>query len=253
MLKTLLAAAALALILPASGFAQTVDELVARNVAARGGTKAWQAVSSLQLSGRMDVGKGMTVPYLLEQKRPGKMRLEFVFDDETAVQTFDGAAGWKLTPFRGRRNAEPMSDAELREAAGTSDLHGLLFDHAKRGHKVELLGREAVLGRDAFKLQVTLPGGAVRWVYLDAQSGLEVKAEALRKIGGRERRVETFYHDWRASDGLLIARRQETRTEGEKVSHPFTVHSVRVNPPLDDARFAMPAPAPAPARKGKGA
>ena len=83
--------------------ARAVDALIARNIAARGGADAWRAVSSLRLTGQMDLGQGMHVPYVLEQKRPGKMCLEFVFDGETAVQCADGNSGWKLAPFRGRR------------------------------------------------------------------------------------------------------------------------------------------------------
>jgi hypothetical protein len=133
-----------------------------------------------------------------------------------------------------------MTEAELREMADTADLYGLLFDAAERGHKVELLGHEPVEGHDAMKLKVTLPGGAVRWVYIDAESGLEVKLEALRILRGKERRVETLYSDWQAAEGILIPRRQETRTEGDEVSHFLTVESVRVNPPLDDSRFVLP-------------
>jgi len=240
MLRTAIATAVLALCLPTLGLAQTVDELVARNVAARGGAEAWKAVTALRLTGRMDVGQGMLVPYVLEQKRPGKMRLEFVFDGQTAVQSVDGKSGWKLVPFRGRSTPEPLTEAELREAAGSADLYGVLFDYAARGLAVELLGREPVLGREAFKLKVTLPGGSVRWVYLDAETGLEVKLESLRTLRGSERRVETFYYDWKATEGLLIPRLQETHTEGEKKSHPLTVESVQINPPLDDAHFAMP-------------
>lgn len=244
MLKTVLAAGALALCAPASGLAQTVDELVARNVAARGGAEVWRSVSSLRLTGRMDVGRGMLVPYVLEQKSPGKMRLELVFDGETAVQTYDGQAGWKLAPFRGRTKPEPMTEAELSEAEGTADLRGLLLDHAQRGHEVELLGRETVQGRDAFKLKVTLPGGSVRWVYLDAESALEVKVETLRRLGRSDRRVETFYHDWQTVEDLLIPHRYETQTEGANELHLLTVESVRVNPSLDDSRFAQPSPVP---------
>jgi hypothetical protein len=240
MLCTVFATAVLAFGLPVSGFAETVDELVARNVAARGGAEAWRAVSSLSFTGRMDLGQGMLVPYVLEQKRPRKMRLEFIFDGETTVQSSDGKAGWKIVPFRGRTTPEPMTQEELREAVDSADLYGLLFEYALRGHAVELLGREPVLGRDAFKLKVTLPGGSVRWLYLDAESGLEVKLETKRTLGGREHRVETFYHDWQAVEGLLIPRRQETRTEGDEKSHLLTVETVSVNPPLDDSRFAMP-------------
>jgi hypothetical protein len=223
--------------------ARAVDALVARNIAARGGDEAWRAVSSLRLTGQMDLGQGMHVPYVLDQKRPGKMCLEFVFDEETVVQCADGNSGWKLAPFRGRTTPEPMTEAELRETADAADLYGLLFEYAARGHTVELLGQEPVAGRDTFKLKVTLPKGAVRWVYLDAETAIEVKVEAMRTLNGRERRVETIYSDWQATDGLLIARRQETRTEGDKASHILTVESVIVNPPLDDSHFAMPATA----------
>jgi len=239
----LLCAGAIGLWLPASGLAQTVDALVARNVAARGGAEAWRGVSSLQFTGQMDVGRGLKVPYVLEQK-PGKMRFEFVFDGETAIECYDGTAGWKVVPFKGRKTPEPMTAEELREAAEPADLYGPLFDYASRGHKVELLGREQVQGRDAFKLKVTLRAGAVRWVYLDAESALEIKVEALRRRGSREQRVETLYGDWKATQRLLIPRRYETRTEGPTPSHVLTVETVRVNPQLDDARFTMAAAAP---------
>jgi outer membrane lipoprotein-sorting protein len=250
-------AAALVLCLPASGLTQTqtqtqtVDRLVARNVAARGGAEVWRAVSSLRFTGRMDVGRGLLVPYVLEQKRPRKMRLEYVFDGETVVQASDGKTGWKLAPFRGQAKPEPLTQEELREAAASADPYGLLFDYVRRGHAVELLGREQVQGRDAFKLKVTLPGGAVRWVYVDGESGLEVKVDAMRRIAGREQRVETFYHDWKAADGLLVPRRYETRAEGAKASHLLTVDTVLVNPPIDNARFAMSAAVPTGAAKGR--
>jgi hypothetical protein len=220
--------------------ARLVDQLIERNIDARGGVDAWKAVSSLRLSGQMDVGQGMHLPYVLEQKRPSKMRLEFVFDGDTAVQASDGKSGWKLLPFRGSTTPEPMTKAELRETADFTNLYGLLFDYDARGISVELQGREPVAGRDAFKLKVTLPQGAVRWLYLDAETALEVKLETRRKLGGKERLVETIYHDWQTAEGILIPRRQETKTEGDTEWHFVTVDTVQVNPPLDDSRFIMP-------------
>ena len=250
MLKTVLVAS-FVLGLPASGLAQTVDELVARNAAARGGDKAWRAVSSLRLTGQMDVGHGKLVPYVLEQKKPGKMRLEIDFAGQTAIQCFDGKEGWKVAPYRGVKTPRPLSGEELREAAGPADLYGPLFDYASRGHVVELQGREKVEGRDTYKLKVTLPAGAVRWVYLDAASALEVKVEAVRRQGTRGSRVQTYYHDWRPVEGLLIPHRYETRADGSKDSHRLTVETARVNPALDDSRFAMKAAAPAGGGSGR--
>jgi len=231
---------ALAACLTTPVHAQTVDELVARNIEARGGVEAWRAVTALRYTGQMEVGQGMLVPYVLEQKRPGKMCLEYEFDGATAIQCYDGKAGWKLAPFMGHRSPEPLSGTEQRELAGLTDPYGPLFDYAARGHVVELLGREQVEGRDAYKLKVTLRGGTVRWIYLDAETGLDVKLEALRTIAGREQRVETFYRDWVDTEGLLIPHRQESRSSATGQLHPFIVEKVQVNPPIDDVRFSMP-------------
>jgi hypothetical protein len=236
--------------IPITPHDRAVNKLVAQNIAARGGEEAWRAVSSLRLTGQMDIGQGMHVPYVLDQKRPDKMCLEFVFDGETAIQCADGKTGWKIAPFRGRKRPEPMTELELRETADSADLYGLLFDYAARGNELELLGHEPVHGKDAVKLKVTLPQGAVRWLYLDPETGLELKLEAMRPIAGTEKLVETFFYDWQPTDGLLIAHRQETRTVGDEQAHFLTVESVRVNPPIDDARFAMPPADPASAALG---
>ena len=79
-----------------------INALVAQNIEARGGADAWQAVDTLRITGQMDLGQGMHVPYVMDQKRPDKMCFEFEFDDKTAVQCIDGGSGWKLLPFAGR-------------------------------------------------------------------------------------------------------------------------------------------------------
>jgi hypothetical protein len=124
--------------------------------------------------------------------------------------------------------------------ADAAEIDGLLFDSARRGHQVSLVGQETVNGRDTYKLEVVLPRGAKRWIYLDAETALEVKLEATRTINGKEQLIETVYSDWLETDGLLIPRRQESRAEGEPESHWLTVDSVTVNPPIGDERFARP-------------
>ena len=127
--------------------------------------------------------------------------------------------------------------------ADSAAIDGLLFNAAKLGHDIKWLGTEVVAGRAAFKVQVTLPGGAVRWAYIDKETGLDIKLDSMRVLSGEERRVETFYYDWQETDGLLIPRRQETHTEGKEGSNFLTVDALLSNPPLDDSRFAMPATA----------
>lgn len=222
--------------------ARLVKALVARNIDARGGADAWSGVTSMRLAGQMDIGQDLVVPYTLEQKRPGKMCLEFEFDGQLSTQCTDGRRGWKVAPFMGRDVPVQMGDAEYRETADSADPYGLLYDYNGRDIDIDLESRETIDGRDTYKLKVTLPQGAVRWLYLDAGSALEVKLETMRDVAGKKMRVDTFYYDWRPTEeGLLISRRQETSTEGDTAPHFLTVDKVTVNPEIDDARFAPPA------------
>jgi hypothetical protein len=243
----------IALVLIAAGVplrAQTVDEVVAKNAAARGGAAAWRAVRTLRVSGSMDVGRGLQVPFRLELKRPRRMRLEFDFAGSTTVQTWDGASGWKLAPYLGRPEPEPLSEAEAATAAGQAELDGPLIDYAAKGHRLELLGREMLAGRDTLRLALTLAGGARRTVYVDAETGLETQVEAPRTLRGEEKTLRTRFSDYRTVGGLVFAHSLESRLEGSPHSHRLTIATVEVNPGIADARFGRPAgeAANAPAR-----
>jgi hypothetical protein len=218
-----------------------INALVAQNIEARGGANAWQAVNSLRLTGLMDLGQEMHVPYVVEKKRPGMFCIEFVFDGETAIQCVNGKTGWKQLPYLGRDKPEAMTDGEYSQLASTAAIEGLLSSAFERGYEVTLVGKEMVVGRMAVKLEVTLPDGTPRWLYIDEETGLDIKLESTRLLRGQERVVETFYYDWRETDGLLIPRRQESRTQGDDEFSLVTVDEVVSNPPLDDSRFAMPA------------
>jgi hypothetical protein len=218
-----------------------IKATIAHNVRARGGDDTWEAVDSLRFVGMMDLGQGMHVPYVLEQKRPRKMCFEFEFDDMTATQCVDGDTGWKRLPYLGRNIPEPMTESELAKMTDGSGIGSLLFNAKDRGFTVEFVGKDTVDGRPATKLQVTLPSGAVRWVYIDDETGLDVKMDMMRVLHGRERLVQTYYSDWQETDGVMIPRRQETFMEGSGKSHFLTVDEVESNPELEDSRFAIPA------------
>ena len=221
--------------------ARFVKALVKRNIDARGGAEAWKMVSTMKVTGRMDLGRGMSVPYVLEQKRPDKMCFTFEFDKQTATQCVNGDNGWKIAPFRGRNYAEPMTKEELREMADSTDPYGLLYNYADRDIDIDLVGHVKVGDRDAIKLKLTMDKGAVRWLYLDAETALELKMETIRTIARRPKHVETVYSDWKKTNGLLIAHRQETTTQGDPKPHFLTVEGVKVNLSIADSRFAMPA------------
>jgi outer membrane lipoprotein-sorting protein len=232
----------------------TAAQIADKNAAARGGLAAWKAVESISMSGEMDAGgkSNTMLPYAMSLKRPHKSRLEIRFQDQTAVQTYDGKQGWKYRPYLGRAVAEPLTAAELKSAAEADELDGALMDAARKGTKVELQGVEKVEGKDAYKLKLTKAGTASRNLWVDAASFLEVKIDGEpRRLDGKLHKVSVFYRDYKTVGGLNIAHTLETVVDGVKPTRKIVTKSVTLNPKLDDALFGKPAAAPAAAAGGK--
>jgi hypothetical protein len=222
------------------GYGKKINGLIAKNVAAKGGEEAWQQVSSLQLSGRMSLGQGVVAPYKIDQKRPLKMCTEYEFDKRRVVQCVDGNSGWQFLPYLGRNVPEKMTAEEAGKVADTASIDGMLLNAYERGFKIEWLGKVDVNGRPADKLKVVMPGGTVRWIYLDEETGLEARVEFTRVVSGKEQLVESHYSDWKAEGGLLIPGRTETRIAGAPEFQFVTVDKIVVNPEIEDKRFEMP-------------
>jgi outer membrane lipoprotein-sorting protein len=234
----------LALALPSAvATAQTVDELIAKNVEARGGLEKLKSVKSLRLTGKITMGPGMEAPVVLELKRPANVRMEFTFQGMTGIQAWDGTSGWVITPFGGKTDPEPMSPDDAKEAEEQADLDGPLVDYKAKGHTVELVGKEKIEGSDAYKLKVTLKNGTVNYTYLDADSYLTIKEESKRTIRGSEVEVESSIGDYKDVEGLLVPHSIENGSKGRPEKQNITIQKVELNPSLDDARFKMPAPA----------
>jgi len=219
------------------------EQIIERNIAARGGLAAWHGVQTLTMSGHMDIGgrKSMEVPFRSEMKRPRKVRFELDFNGQKAVQVYDGAHGWKIRPYLGRNDAEPYSPEEEQSAAQTQDLDGPLVDYKAKGTKVALEGMEAVEGHDAYKLKLTFKNGAVRHDWIDAKSFLEVKIEGQpRRLDGKWHPVEIYSRDYRSVNGLMIPYVLETAVQGVKPPHKMTAEKVEVNSKIDDSTFKKP-------------
>ena len=218
-------------------------QIVGRNVDARGGLAAWRAMSSMTLSGDMDAGgkHNTTLPFVLSLKRPNKTRLEIRFQDQTAVQVYDGTQGWKLRPFLGRNEAVAYTPAEAKLAAAATDLDPPLVDYAAAGTKVELAGTDAVEGKSAYKLRLTKKSGEQLNLWVDASSFLELKMDGEpRRMDGRMRKVAIFFRDYKKVNGLTVPYASETVVDGVQGSHKMTLKTVAVNPTLEDALFAKP-------------
>jgi hypothetical protein len=252
--------------------------IVDKNVAARGGLQAWRAVQTMSMEGKLGAGgnqraalpvpvpdrkanqtvlprrpaQEVQLPFVMELKRPRKMRIQLTFNGQTAVQVFDGSNGWKLRPFLNRRVVEPYTADEMHSESIQSDLDGPLIDYAAKGTKIELAGMEKVEDRDTYRLKLTLKSGQSIHVWIDAQTFLEAKIEGQpRRLDGMNHPVEVYYRDYRPVKGLQIPYVLETKVlpaaqksamlrDPAVPSEKIIIDKVMVNPNLEESRFSKP-------------
>ena len=227
------------LLAPAAVAAQTLDEVVAKHVAARGGREALAAVRTLRMTGHATAGPGREAIVTREIARPGRIRTEFVFQGTTGIYAWDGAAGWRVSPLDGSLEAEPLPAEDAAAASEQADIEGPLVDWKSKGHTVELVGTAALPGGAAHELKVTLKSGAVRRVYVDS-AGLVVRMASTRRVRGHELALETVFGDYRKEGGVAFPHSIETGVQGRPRRLRIVVESVEINPALDDSRFRMP-------------
>lgn len=218
--------------------AQTVDDLVAKHIEARGGLAKLKAIESVRIE-RTVAAVFTDIDIVIYKKRPNFYRSEQKAKDSptTTVRGFSDtaweSAGGKTTV---REGAAPVEQREI-----DADFDGLLVDYREKGHRIALEGRRKLGPTDVFTLRVTMKSGAERVVYLDAATFLERRHEGTIELGPN-RRVKTTidYGDWREVNGVKFpfAIEEERDAPGQTFVH-YTKR-IEVNVPMDETLFRMP-------------
>src|SRR5205809_5191234 len=214
MLRKTMTLLALALLLAPAAHAQTVDELLAKHYEACGGLDKLKALKTMRVTGTISMGPGVEAPFTMERKRPGLRRMEFTIQGMVGVQAFDGSKTWSVMPFMGKKDPEVGSDEDNKNAQDDADFDGALVDYKTKGHTVELVGKEAVEGADAFKLKVTKKNGNIEYDYLDAETYLLVKTEGKVRRRGTDMEGETTFSDYKDVDGTMQPFSMESGAKG---------------------------------------
>jgi outer membrane lipoprotein-sorting protein len=241
-MKLKLSVIALFCFLPLLASAQTADEIVKKALDARGGADKIRAVQTERITGHVSSAQGVEGGFVLELKRPYKMHTEISVDGQKIIRVYDGkSAGWTINPFAENKDAQPMSEEDLKSITEESDMDGPLVDYKSKGHQVELIGKEDLDGKPVYRLKLTTKNGDVRSYLIDASTFLTTKWVGLRKIGDKDFPWESSLSDYRAVQGLKYPFKIEQGSPGTDFKQTLTTEKIEIDPPLDDSRFAKPA------------
>lgn len=236
---------------PVPAAAQTVDEIVARHIAARGGEQKLKAIESIKIT--RTVGTPFSrVDVVTYKKRPNLLRIEQtpVGQKTPIVSGINKDAVWDPAGGKYVLRAEPMA-AQAREV--DADFDGdLLVDWKAKGHTVTFEGAVTVDDVETLKLKVTTPAGATREIYLDAATHLDYQHVGTMLLPNKRTREFTIkFSNWRDVDGVKFPfDLDEERREGIiNTSYATYTQKIELNVPMADDLFATPAEAAAPAGK----
>jgi hypothetical protein len=220
---------------------QTAEELVNKNIQAKGGIEKIKAIKSVRINGKLIGGGGFTAATVQENERPNLVRETFSLQGMTAITAYDGTTGWQVQPFGGKKDPELMGEDDLRDLLLDADFDGPLVDYKEKGNTVEFMGHDVVDGDDALRLKVTLKDGDIIYYFLDPDTYLEIRKEVQEFIRGAVKETVTEMGSYKPVAGVMYPYSISQGSKANPSAQTTTVEKIEVNIPIASTDFAVPA------------
>lgn len=219
----------------------TVDDVIRKNIMARGGAETWAGLENYTMEG-IYVSFSDPEPFKIWRQRPDFYRFDSVRINKVVVHVYDGENAWWINPLMGPPFEKPRiipSQNNLDKVTLRERLFEPVFwnAHAK-SHQVVLEGREVFDDRDCYKLKVTLADSTVEYWYIDADSFLDAGMTGDTYDFGIKNSLETFFSDYQEVDGVIFPFLIESEY-GQRY-RSVEIETIKINTEIDPSVFALP-------------
>jgi outer membrane lipoprotein-sorting protein len=229
--------AALVAVLATTASAITLDEVVAKNIEARGGVDKIKSFRSAKVTGIMST-QGGDLSFTRLMKGNIKYRMDMTIQGMSITQAYDGTVAWGIKPMSGNK-PEKATDEELKEIAKEADWAGEFIDTESKGYQLELVGSEDLEGSTVYKIKITSRDGDVEHAYIDAITWLMVRKDETSSMGGTPMSVERYYTDYREFEGTQVPMKIEIKYQGQTVM-AMTIENIDTETVIPDELFKFP-------------
>jgi hypothetical protein len=223
----------LALVLVQFAQAQTIEDIVKKHEDARGGKAKLIELKSLYMEGATQMmNNEVTIKVTKEQDK--LFRTDFELGAGNGFRLYTDKEGWAMFSMRSTTpNALPAE--AVAAAKADLDIAGPLVDYAAKGHKAELLGKEAVNGTDCFKIKLTTNSGVEYQYWINTMTYLmEQSAQKTMGRGGVTGESFTIFSDYKAVEGIQFAHSIEIKMpNGGQGSGTTIFDKIELNKPVD--------------------
>lgn len=183
--------------------AQTVDEVINKHIEAIGGKERISRIQNVVMEGSLNY-QGAEIAIVTTTVHNKLNRQDISVNGMNGFDMMTEKEGWSYMPFMGMQKPEPKSAQEVLENKADMDVAGPLVDYIAKGHKVELVGKETIGGKNTHKIKLVLAGGKVLFVFIDAESNMIVRTIDKRKVNGQEIDLQTDLADYKEVEGVKM-------------------------------------------------
>lgn len=221
---------------PAAGVEGAAEQIIEKFAEAQGDPQAIRSVRSYVMHGVVDVPElglhGKVEEYM---KRPGKrlMVVNIPGSRGQFLEGRDGRGGWAQTPFGGALDLG-------KEGAGAVGGEGRSRSIREMFSRLAFKGRATVAGHEANVVEGVPVGGRPEVMYFDAQTGLLLRLDFLRREQGKgDLPRSVLFEGFATVEGVVIP------TVFHQSYDDFTVtirfYEVKFNVHIEDSLFERPA------------
>ena len=220
---------------------ETADDVIHKNIKARGGADNWAKLNSLVMKG-IYVSFSEPESFTIWRQRPDLYRFDSVRIRKTVIHAYDGEKAWWINPLFGPAFEKPqiipsqnnLDKVTLRERF----FEPVFWNYEDKSHQVELEGKEFFDDKDCYKLKVTLADSSVEYWYIDAETFLEVGMTGDTYDFGILNSLEMFFSDYRDVGGLKFPFLIESEY-GQRY-RSMEIENIEINPEIDPSVFVLP-------------
>ena len=212
--------------------AQTVDEIINKNLDAMGGKEKLSTLKTVKMTGSMST-QGIDIPITITKSHMTGMRMEFEVMGNSNYQTANAKQGWTYMPVRQMTAPEEMDAESYKSFSNQMDIQSPFLNYKEKGTSIELAGSEKVDGSDAYNLKMTYKNGRTANYFIDKKTNRLIKSSAKANVQGQEMDVETLFSDYKQNKDGYWFPYTVTSMQG-----PIIFDSVETNMPVDEKIYA---------------
>ncbi|RYF64970.1 MAG: hypothetical protein EOO39_25695 [Cytophagaceae bacterium] len=223
-----------ALLISVGSFAQTLNEIVDKHIAALGGRDNLKAFKSAKFT-QSTIAPGQSIDATATVIFDKATRIDMSMGGTDIVVVTKGDAGWAK---QGDAVPQDVPAQQLKTITESINLPGLEIANASlKGQKIDFKGKEKIDGKEYYALSMPIQGGTSTF-YIDPTTYLIATRKGSIQAMGQTVDATLEYDEYKKAGMLTLPYKVQTEAMGQSATVRLT--AFEANPTINETIFDKP-------------